>query len=198
MNLYQYVRSQPTRYLDPSGLACCDQCEWGKKKGHKVTEVRFRPAGRKASPGKIAAGESAVNNMQIIATIYNMGNIAIAGTQEVADLTIAVVDYIIGEGITPDTDAMVDVINGFDNKLMRNEGVTIWVHVEYENCEWTRCYPWVWKGANDWVEKDKWHRCSAKGRDAPRWDVSGFAYDDQQGIARAIGKCMKEAFGTVE
>ncbi len=65
-----------------------------------------------------------------------------------------------------------------------------------------------WKGANDWVNKDGWYRCSKESSQAPLFDAvgskegpklsAGFAVTDTAGIIGAIPFCIKEAIDNVK
>jgi hypothetical protein len=187
---YEVHRDTAKRYAKMIREGIYDKCKAGSKRPRCVLGLAYTLARARFSPGATDDLKDAVTASQIIGMIANFKDIPAAASQSVVKLTEELVDGIIAQGIAPSSGTILDGIGKARELKMRQVGVAIWIHVEYDNCESTGRY-------NDWVKKERWHKCSATGRGrVPGAD--GFDYCDKEGIAGAIGKCMKEALNAVK
>ncbi len=199
MNLYEYARSNPTRFVDTFGLYICqDLCELGEAKDPRVVEVRLRGSQRFAKPSTIEAGVAAVQGAQIVqmisdvgglaklfANVHNIGVRCGRNIERMKDelgklLGQEFIEFGFGEAISVDVDELVDALLGIDTALMDMEGVAVWVRVEWHECVLKRCCLVMFR--NDWDKRNDWVRCA--GPD------DGIPSDNRRAIGQNTDDCI--------
>jgi len=181
---------------DPSGTALCnDRCPQQGQKRLTDLQVTLLPAGKKMSPKARAAGEFVYINMQRIATFADMAGLGLAGLKvamkgpKIAEDIAMLIVEAVKVGVTSgDGDPLTANLKGWTHELATQEGVSIWVYVDWEECHDYRCCIF-WRQL-DWKDKKgDWYRCGAAGNTRRL----GFAVDDAAGISKATSLCVRRA-----
>ena len=213
LNLYAFVGNDPVNRWDYLGLllgywppgdsladnireaqgkTCCNEQE-GYVRRIDV-DVEVRPFLRRASPGAQQRARKALSTVkgfgQVKSTISlgaGLAKSAIATSSRVARALDAIGSEV-NEFIAntdPGSNWLEEQLGLIQEALSANEGVAIWIGLEWEECEPER-----------WVGKDKWHRCES-AEQLQGGVAFGIAASNKSKIRSHIPGCIKEAVKTI-
>ena len=200
-NVYGYVGNNSISRFDKLGLfsLICDKCKKGNLRYVHAGDFSLVPSVNQGNPNVVDAAEAALAGSEWIGKISDFGEIATGlGAEELAkEVALAAADADIGERMTWNwSEAMVDALKSIQKLYGQQQGVEIAIKVLWQKCEETTTPRWgggfPFTSHLDWVDHNRWHISSAEG-DGPG---GGFAWDDTDGIMRAIPFSIIEAIQT--
>ena len=189
--MFCFCRNNPIGLIDVFGKLCCDKCNPEKEPYLILYEgASLKAANRALSSGTVATAKGILDDIEALSYLQVSGGIlsAIASTKGMAvDVLLSAADSLIDEGrISGYKEKILAALDGIENGLQRIDGIVIWVHIKWKQCEEEKCLS---KKRYNWKEHEEWRQCSAGNRPQP---LNGFDVNDVSDIARAIYPCIKE------